>query len=286
MAIVAFWSDEGKETGQTMSMVALSTFMAIEHSYRVLNISANFKEDTLENSYWDFNKMENMLKGISKDIKQMGEFRQNSFESGVEGLVRVINSNKTSNSIVSSYTKVVFKDHLDILCAPKTQSYEEYRSIAELYPDIIQVANRDYDLIFVDVSRRLPDECSKAILDMADVIVVNITQRLEILNKINELKEESEFFNRKNIVYNVGRYDKYSKYNVKNISRYLRERRDIFCVPYNTLFFESCSEGKVAELFLRIRKVDSEDRNATLMEELKRFSEGLLYKMKELQVKV
>ena len=76
------------------------------------------------------------------------------------------------------------------------------------------------------------------------------------------------------------------KYNVKNISRYLRERRDIFCVPYNTLFFESCSEGKVAELFLRIRKVDPEDRNATLMEELKRFSEGLLYKMKELQVKI
>lgn len=286
MAIVAFWSDEGKETGQTMSMVALSTFMAIEHSYRVLNISANFKEDTLENSYWDFNKMENMLKGISKDIKQMGEFRQNSFESGVEGLVRVINSNKTSNSIVSSYTKVVFKDHLDILCAPKTQSYEEYRTIAEVYPDIIQVANRDYDIIFVDVSRRLPEEISRKILDMADVIVVNITQRLEILNKINNLKEESEFFKKNNIVYNIGRYDKYSKYNVKNVSRYLRERRDIFCVPYNTLFFESCSEGKVAELFLRIRKVDPEDRNATLMEELKRFSEGLLYKMKELQVKV
>ena len=175
MAVVAFWSDEGKETGQTMSMVALSTYMAIEHNYRVLDISANFKEETLENSYWDMAKLDAMFKGISKDVKQMGELRQNSFESGVEGLIRVINSNKTSNSIVSSYTRVVFKDHLDVLCAPKTREYEEYRSIAALYPDIIQVANRDYDIVFVDVSRRLPEEYSKAILDIADVIVVNIT---------------------------------------------------------------------------------------------------------------
>jgi len=286
MAIIAFWSDEGKETGQTMSMVALSTYMAIEHNYRILNVSANFKEQTLEHSYWDMSKMDALLKGISKDIRQAGELRQNSFESGVEGLVRVINSNKTSNSIVSSYTKVVFKDHLDVLCAPKTQAYEEYRSICELFPDIIQVANRDYDVIFVDVSRRMDTENAKKILELADVIVVNITQRMEVLNTINELKQDNEFFKQKKIVYNIGRYDRYSKYNSKNVSRYIGERREVFCVPYNTLFFESCSEGKVAELFLRIRKVDSEDRNATLIEELKRFSEGLIYKMKELQVKI
>ncbi|MBP3255940.1 MAG: hypothetical protein J6M60_05580 [Clostridia bacterium] len=286
MAIIAFWSDEGKETGQTMSMVALSTYMAIEHNYRVLNVSANFKEQTLEHSYWDMSKMDAFLKGISKDIKQAGELRQSSFESGVEGLVRVINSNKTSNSIVSSYTNVVFKDHLDVLGAPKTQEYEEYRSICELYPDIIQVANRDYDVVFVDVSRRMPEESSKKILEMADVIIVNITQRMEILNKINDLKSENEFFKQKKIVYNIGRYDKFSKFNTKNVSRYIGEKREVFCVPYNTLFFESCSEGKVAELFLRIRKVDPEDRNATLIEELKRFTEGLIYKLKELQVKI
>ena len=286
MAVVAFYSDESKETGQTMSLVALSTYMAIEHNYRVLDISANFKEETLENSFWDLHKVDTMFKGISKDIKQMANLRQSSFESGIEGLVRVINSNKTSSNIVSNYTKVVFKDHLDVLCASKTQVYDEYRSIAELYPDIIKAASRDYDMVFVDVSRRLPEEAKKAMLDVSDVIVVNITQTLANLDKILELREETELFKRKNIVYNIGRYDRYSKFNVKNVSRYLKERKDIFCVPYNTLFFENCSEGTVAELFLRIRRIDSEDRNAALMEELKRFSDGLIFKMRELQVKV
>lgn len=286
MAIVAFWSDDVKETGQTMSMVALSTYMSIEHNFRILNVSANFKDETLETCYWDLAKEESMLIGLSKNIKQAGELRQSSFESGVEGLVRVINSNKTSNSIVSSYTKVVFKNHLDVLCAPKTREYEEYRSIAQMYPEIIKAASRDYDLVFVDVSRRMSEENTKAILDMADVIVVNITQRMDTLNRINAAKEESDFYKKKNIIFALGRYDKYSKFNVKNVSRYIREKRDIFSIPYNTLFFESCSEGKVAEMFLRLRKVDPEDRNAAFMEELKRFSEGLLYKLKEVQAKI
>ena len=35
MAIIAFWSEEKNETGQTLSMVALSTYMAIQHNYKI-----------------------------------------------------------------------------------------------------------------------------------------------------------------------------------------------------------------------------------------------------------
>ena len=62
MAIIAFWSEEEKETGQTMSMVALSTFLAIEHSYKILNVSTNFRDDTLENCYWDLSRQESFVK--------------------------------------------------------------------------------------------------------------------------------------------------------------------------------------------------------------------------------
>ena len=64
MAIIAFWSDEDKETAQTMSMVALSTYMAIEHNYRILDISTSFDDTTLEDSYWNLEKMEQLVKTI------------------------------------------------------------------------------------------------------------------------------------------------------------------------------------------------------------------------------
>ena len=88
MAIIAFWSNEEKETAQTMSMVALSTYMATNHNYKILNISTNFKDETLENSYFDLERMEQLVKTISKDTTQVG------LESGVEGLIKIINSNR------------------------------------------------------------------------------------------------------------------------------------------------------------------------------------------------
>lgn len=279
MAIIAFWSKEEKETGQTMSMVALSTFLAIEHNYRILNISTSFKDETLENCYWNLEKQGNLIKSISNNVSQVG------LEAGIEGLVKIVNSNKTSNSIISSYAKVVFNNRLDVLCATTSNSYEEYIQICEKYTDIIQMANRDYDLVFVDISQKMPEEQRNKILEISDIIVANITQKLQTIESLIKLREENQFFKKNNILVNIGRYDKFSKYNVKNVTRYLREKKDIYDIPYNTLFFEACSEGKVAELFLRLRKVDSEDRNYVFMKELKRFTKDLIYKMQELQLR-
>lgn len=281
MAIIAFWSNEEKETGQTMSMVALSTYMSIEHNYHILNVSTGFQETVLENCYWDLNKMNSLVKTLSGN-----NAGQLALESGIEGLAKIINSNKTSSHIVSSYTKVVFKEHLDVLCSTQVKSYDEYVRIAQLYPSILQVANRDYDLIFVDISKSMPEEYKKQILEIADVIVVNITQRLSTIDSLIKLKEENEFFKNNNILINIGRYDKFSKYNVKNITRYMRERKDIYAIPYSTLFFEACSEGKVAEHFLKLRRLEPDDRNAVFMEEVSRLSRDLIYKMKELQLKL
>lgn len=280
MAVIAFWSNEGRETGQTMSMVALSTYMAIEHNYKILNVSSNFKDDTLENSYWDLAKMEQLVKSISNDKAQVG------LESGIEGLIKIIHSNKTSTNIVSNYTKIVFKDRLDVLCAPKTQSYEEFKRIAEFYPNILQIANRSYDLIFVDVSKKMPKEQVKQILELSDIIVINMTQNVKRIEELIKLKEENEFFRKNNILLNIGRYDKYSKYNIKNISRYMKEKKDVHATLYNTLFLEACAEGKVAEFFLKLRRLDPEDRNAMFIEEVGRLAKDLIYKMQQLQIKI
>ncbi len=280
MSIIAFWSNEEKETGQSMSMVALSTYMAIEHNYRILNVSTNFKDTTVEDAYWDIEKTENLVKSLTQNDEKV------VFESGIEGLIKIINSNKTSTTIVSNYTRIVFKDRLDVLLSPKTEDYEEYQEICKFYPDIIQVANHNYDLIFVDLSKKMPKEEVNKILELADVIVVNLTQKMKALNHLITLREENAFFKKNNILVNVGRYDKFSKYNIKNISRYLREKKSVLAVPYNTLFFESCAEGKVADFFVRLRRVEPDDRNAVFVQEVGRMAKTLIYKLQELQMKM
>ena len=282
MAIIAFWSQEKNETGQTLSQVALTTYMAIEHNYKILSISTTFKDTTMEDCYWNLQKENNFVKNITNNQQQV------DVGSGIEGLVKIIKSNKTSTSIISNYSKIVFRDRLDILCAPKTQNYDEYREIVSNYPDIIQLANRSYDLVFVDVSDRLPEEEAKRILDIADVVILSMTQKLKIIDNYIQLKEEDDFFKKNNILLNIGRYDKFSKYNIKNVTRYIHQKRDILVTPYNTLFFESCSEGKVANFFLNIRmsKQDPEDRNVAFTAEIDRSAKEILYKLQELQMKI
>ena len=85
---------------------------------------------------------------------------------------------------------------------------------------------------------------------------------------------------------NIGRYDKFSKYNIKNVTRYLKEKKDIHAIPYNTLFFEACSEAKAAEFFLRLRRMDIDDRNVAFVQEIARLSKDLVYKLQEIRLKM
>ena len=45
MSIITFWNDGKEQTGKTLSMAAIATYMAIEHNYKILVISTGHKED-------------------------------------------------------------------------------------------------------------------------------------------------------------------------------------------------------------------------------------------------
>lgn len=279
MAIITFKSNELKETGQTLSLVAVATQMSIEHSYKILILSTNFKDKTLENCFWELDK-------LNKPVITKSGHADVGVDSGVEGLIKVLVSNKTSTEIVKNYSKTILRDRLDILLSPKTEDYQEYSQICTNYTEILKVANRSYDLIFVDLSSRMREDLAQDIVNLSDVIIYNITQRLKNINDFIELKENDEFYRRKNVMLLLGRYDAHSKYNVKNITRYMKEKKDILAIPYNTLYFEACSEGKVIDYFLRLKNIDESDRNNFFVSEVTRTNNSILYKLQELQMKI
>lgn len=279
MAIITFKSNELKETGQTLSLVATATQMAIDHSYKILIISTNFKDQTLENCFWELDK-------INKPIINNPAHVAVGVDSGVESLVRVLASNKTSIEIVKNYSKTILRDRFDVLLSPNTANYQEYIRICDSYPEILQMADKYYDLVFVDLSTRMQEKEAQDILNISDVIVFNITQRLKNINDFMQLKQSEDFYQRRNIMLLLGRYDAHSKYNVKNVSRYLKEKRRILAIPYNTLYFEACSEGKVIDYFLKLKNIDENDRNNLFIDEVKRTDDSIILKLQELQMKI
>ena len=56
MSVITFWSDGKEETAKTLSLTAIATYMAMEHNARVLVLSTNFKDTTLEACFWETGK--------------------------------------------------------------------------------------------------------------------------------------------------------------------------------------------------------------------------------------
>ncbi|MBR6033185.1 MAG: hypothetical protein IKP28_00275 [Clostridia bacterium] len=271
MAIISFWSNGKEETAKTLSISAIATYMAIERNFKILVLSTNYNDSTLENCYW-----EQQVSDVRRHIVGLG--------TGIEELAKAIVSHKSSPEIVTNYTKTVFKNRLEVLPSIKTSNYQEYDSLRSVYPEILRTADQYYDLIFVDLNKGIDNVNVREVLEMSELVVVNLTQRLSIINDYIDLKMSDPLFRRGNIMTLIGRYDKFSKYNSKNIARYLKEK-NVCTVPYSTLFFEAANEGKVADFFLRFRNVDENDRNATFINEVRRATENIIYCLQEEQMK-
>lgn len=278
MAIVSFWSEGKEETGKTSAIIALSTYMAIEHNYKILVVSTSYNDDTMKNAFWKETK-------LRRNLGLFGPNTNAAMQNGIEGLNRFVHSNKVTPDIITNYTKIVFKDRLEYLLGYDGER-KKYEEECGSYPSIIDLANKYYDLVFVDIDSELDEGLQKEILDESDIIIVTMTQKLSKINRFDELRQENEIFNSNKILLLIGRYDKYSKYTSKNITRYLREKNEINTMPYNSLFFAAYKKAGVPDLFLRLKGLnDDTDRNTIFIKEIKRLSDNIIYRLQELQMK-
>lgn len=271
MPIVTFWSNGEEQTGKTLSIAAIATYLSIEHNKRILIISTGHNDKTLDNCFWKERK-------IKRNLGIFGPNTNIAMDEGIVGLTKIINSNKLSPENITNYTKIVFKDRLEILQSFKGER-TDYEHLKQVYSDIINLANNYYDLVLVDLDRELEQEISDTILGNSNLIVANISQRLSSIDRFIELREQMQFLNSNKTLILVGRYDKNSKYTIKNMTRYMGEKNKVSTIPYNTLFFEASEEAKVPDLFLRIRNIDEDDINYFFLAEVKRTVENILYRL-------
>ena len=81
MSIITFLNNKNRETGKTMSIVAISTYMAMEHNVRTLLVSTTNKKDKIKNCYWGEERIKKINLGIfGPNTKSLDT------ESGLKGL--------------------------------------------------------------------------------------------------------------------------------------------------------------------------------------------------------
>lgn len=246
MSIITFMNKDMKESGQSLSVAAIASLMAIEHNYKILVISTDFNDKTLEDCFFNSNGRGNLKNMFARPLNA-------DISNGLEGLVRMFASNRADKETIKSYTRPVLKDRLDVLQAPKTVDFKEYVNTSVYFSQIADVANGVYDIVFVDLCNKIPEVNQRKVLDMSTLTIVGLNQNQKSMLNFEKLKIEDEFYRRNNVVVAVGKYNMNSKFTAKNIGRYLKEKNVPIVVPYNILFADNCSEGKIIDYLLSMK---------------------------------
>jgi len=267
MAIVTFWGTGKEQSGRTMAVAAVATNMAIERNKRILVVSASFNNETLKKCYWS--------ETVEKKNSIFRPVNGVELDTGIEGLTKIIQSKKVSPELITDYTKVVFKDRLEVLLGFESKNLYSPENAAKIYKEIVNIAEKYYDMVIVDLDNEVAEEGANEILTRSDIIVAMTTQKV---SSIIHMKEEiiNLGVSEKTIL-SVGRYDTKSKYNIKNLGRILGEKKELLVLPYNTLFFEAAQEGMVTDLFLKLRRIyDKNSGDAFFMEQVKKITQEIL----------
>lgn len=275
MPIITFWSNNEKAIGQTVSTAVTATVAAIEHNYKVLLISVDFNNKILETSFGAQESNKQIVKGLVQKA-------QMSLDSGIQGLLKLADSNRVSPEIIHDYTKIVFKNRLEVLYSPmRIEKKDEEFEIMEKMKNIIVNASRYYDYVFVDLKKGLKYVQQAEILDMSDIIVLNIDQRIDTIEEILNKKEINRMGRK--IIWNICKSDKNSKYNSKNLTRKLLKKEKIFETEYNTLVSEATQEGGIPELMLRFRMIKEDDSNFIFLNKIKMLIEEIMLRYREMR---
>lgn len=277
MPIITFWSNNEKAIGQTVSASVAATVMAMEHNYKILLISADYNNDTIENCFGAQESNKEILKSLIKKD-------QINLDSGISGLLKLADSNRVTPDVIHDYTKIVFKNRLEVLYSPMDIEENKKNDIMEEFKIIILNASRYYDYVIVDLKKGIKYNSQLEILQMSDVVVENINQGTKTIENFFEINETKSLMNK--LVWNICKYDNKSKYNTKNIGRTILKKESVYETRYNTLLLEASQEGNIAELLIRFKTLKEEDDNAIFISKIEELNEGILVKYQETRTKM
>lgn len=279
MSVITFWNNSKRgNIGQTASMIATATSMAIEHNYKVLVISTQLNDFDLEKAYGKYE---------SGTMKFLG-MKESKFNSGIEGVMKLASSGKLTPELIDNYTKIVLKgNRLEVLSGKKENEDDENEKFDfNKYPEIIKIANRYYDMVFVDLDRGLQNDMIKKVLEVSNIIIWNMEQKFEIVEEVINFQKEDKLLSKNNVLYLFNKYEKNSKYNVKNIVRNSSMKKKIFTIPYDIMFGDTIQDGTIDQWFLnpKIRRATIEEEHGFFISEINKLTEGIIYKLQELHM--
>ena len=266
MPIVSFWSTEDSaQLCTTATAVAVGMMIPQKTKYKTLITQTHMLDMSLESSFVNAEKKNKV----------------DTSDTGIDALYRLYITHKLTPENISNYAMPIMKGRLELLFGTFKNDMDSYSSILPVVPDIIDYASQFYDIVLVDLNKGYDSAEINSILQKSDVIVFNMSQNMQLLQKLFKDMDTIKILQEKTIIPVIGRYDRYSKYNAKNIARKFNYKKKIYTIPYNTSFFDACNEGAAMKFFIENANDDmGTDRNGFFISEVSNLTDAIIEAIK------
>ncbi|MGL5381759.1 hypothetical protein [Clostridium sp.] len=248
--IVTFISEAMGQTSVTSNVTASAITMALKYTMKIGVMDTQAKFNRLERMLLEKDFVENELKNISN--------------ANIDTFLRELQYG--SDQKANDFTLNILNGRLDLLPSTRQNNGEIFvNTISDRIGSLVESVNRYYDVTLIDM-HHTNLMYQKYLLDSSDVIVVNINQNIEVLDKTFNSPKLKDYEDK--MVYVIGNYEEKSKYNIKNIKRRYGVKNVIAAVPHNAQFMDSCNDSKVIDFFLKNIKATKKDENYFFMDQV------------------
>lgn len=239
MSIIQFWSPfhgQGQTSNLHVSAFALNSI----YSKSVLMMQTQFEKNNLESPL------------VGQNVDKHNPLDNPLFQDiGLDMAVTYSNMNKLTRNILESCC-ISFQDtSLFLLPGTETKNRETFnRDIGKAVGRMIKNANECVDIVLID-SNSGDDELSFKLMSLADMIVVNLSQRRYVLDEF--FSDYGEAFLNKRVFYLFGNYDDNSSYNIHNCRRKYKKfmnEKNSGVIPYSTQYMDAQNESAVVRFLL------------------------------------
>lgn len=256
MSNYLFWSPlHGK--GQTSNMIAVGLIMSLFHNKKVLMMQTHFAKNNLEAPL------------VGQNVKHGSEDNALFSDIGLDTAITYSSMKALDYDMLEHCCLTFDKTPLLLLPGTETKDRETFdRDVGRLVGRMILDAEKYMDLILVD-SNGGNDDLSIKLMEIADMIIINLTQSKYVLDQFfNEYGDQ--FINNKKAFYLFGDYDDNSSFNINNCRRkykkYIRTDNS-GVIPYCTKYLDSQNESNT----LNFMQKGLRTREYTKIEKLLRF---------------
>lgn len=182
-------------------------------------------------------------------------------ENGLDRINRLYKSGNLGPKDFKSYSNTVINDRLDFLTGNSIYSEKIFESkISNSIDSILNIANKYYDMVFLDLTYKIEDDIAKKILATADIIVINLCQDIHsIESSCDELSYIKQL--NKNTIVLISKYDNRSNLDLKSIKNKYKINVPIYPVPYSVEYLNSINNKKIDKFFENELYIREDDNN-------------------------